>query len=201
MTFSHLPPEIRLQIYYLALPTQHPYIIGRDYGHRSSNLEYPSLLHLSRRLRQESLSLFFGSNTFIIDIHELNDLKHFLKWIDVTNDEVLASIKDLRLTVSGALLVDLVPKSGRRRYGDGRVIASKPRLDNSLRWDRKNILHYVHDFFEIQSQIEALLEGVEDRGAGDSRLRVQHLVRLVETVFKVDKLDDSGKKMVKRLAC
>lgn len=116
VTFFHLPPEIRLEIYDVALPKQHPYIIGRDYGHDTSALKYSGLLQTNRQMRFETLPVFFGGNTFIIDIHELKDLKAFLKWVLVLNDEITGSVQDLRITVAGALLVDIVWLEGRRRY-------------------------------------------------------------------------------------
>lgn len=59
--------------------------------------------------------MFFGSNTFIVDVHDLKDLKVFLKWIGVLDDWVAGSMQDLRITVAGALLVDVAWKNGRRR--------------------------------------------------------------------------------------
>ena len=114
-----LPPEIRLQIYALLLPTSRTYIIGRDYGHSISYLKYPPLLQLNRQLRAETLPLFFGENTFIVDIHQLGDLRAFLKWVSVLDRraaaETLGWMADLRITVGACLLVDAVLKTGRRK--------------------------------------------------------------------------------------
>jgi len=121
LTFSTLPPELRLQIYTHILPVSHPYIIGRDYGHSTSRLRFPALCQTSRRLRAETLPMFLRANTFIVDVHVLKDLKQFLKWLQVltlgteVEGDVLGSVRDLRVTVGGCLLVDVVPKAGRRR--------------------------------------------------------------------------------------
>lgn len=81
-----------------------------------------------------------------------------------------------------------------------RVVATRPRLDNSLKWDRKNILHYVQDFESAKDRIEDMLNGVQSRMHQDSRLRVRHLVELVQVIFKMDRLDESGKKVFRSLA-
>lgn len=189
LTFLHLPAEIRLQIYELALPESHPYIIGRDYGHSTADIKYPGLLQTNRQLRFEAGPIFFGANTFIVDIHSLKDLKRFCKWIRVLTDDIVSCIQDLRITVAGCLLVDVVLQPGRRKYGDEQVVATKPRLDNSLKWDRSHILHYVQDFEQAKPRIESLLEDVQENKAGDNGLRVQHLMDLVPLIFKVQRLD------------
>lgn len=75
------------------------------------------------------------------------------------------------------------------RYGDARVVATKPRLDNSLKWDRKNILHYVRNFENSKPAIEKLLKDVEAKGSEDSGLRVNHLLCLVELMFETEKVN------------
>lgn len=80
-----------------------------------------------------------------------------------------------------------------------RVVATRPRLDNSLKWDRKNILHYVQDFESAKDRIEDMLRGVQSRMHQDSGLRVRHLVELVQVIFKMDRLDESGKKVFRSL--
>lgn len=212
LSLLDLPAEIRLQIYSLCLPTSHPYILGRDYGHSTSYFAYPNLLHTNQQLRRETLPLFFKGNTFIVDVHAFKDLKAFLKWLrliagvgkgakagdvvkSMTYDErreigaFLGAARDMRITVGGCLLVEVVPKTGRRRYGDARVVATKPYLNNSLKWDRKNILHYVQDFEKVTPMIEDLLRDVEAKGPEDTGLRIRHLVGLVGLMIEIRKLD------------
>jgi len=68
-------------------------------------------------------------------------------------------------------------------------------LNNSLKWDRKNILHYVQDPVDMKSSIETLLADVQANATGDSGLRVKHLVELVKLVFKTDRFDSATRKV------
>ena len=81
------------------------------------------------------------------------------------------------------------------RYGDKRVVASEPMLNNSLKWDRKNILHYVRDTAEAKVSIDQLLQDVGMVGKADSGLRVRHLVEMVDMMFKVERFDYSTSKV------
>ncbi|KAL1301477.1 hypothetical protein AAFC00_005725 [Neodothiora populina] len=197
LTFFDLPAEIRLEIYSQAVPKAHPYIIGRDYGHETAQIRFPAILQTSRQLRAEAAPVFYGANTFIVDIHELRDLKAFLKWLRVLDDDITRCIQDLRMTVAGALLVDVVWKAGRRRHD--RVVATRPRLDNSLKWDRKNILHYVQDFEVAKPRIESLLSGVKLGSGGADSLKVEHLVNMVQVIFRVERLDEVGRRIFNSL--
>ena len=68
-------------------------------------------------------------------------------------------------------------------------------LNNSLKWDRKNILHYVRDTAEAKVSIDQLLQDVGMVGKADSGLRVRHLVEMVDMMFKVERFDYSTSKV------
>ena len=72
-------------------------------------------------------------------------------------------------------------------------------LNNSLKWDRKNILHYVKDPVDTKPSIETLLADVQANATGDSGLRVTHLIELVKLVFKIDRFDSATKKVFQAL--
>lgn len=76
-------------------------------------------------------------------------------------------------------------------------------LNNSLRWDRKNILHYIHDTEQVKRQVESLLADVSDATSGaatsDTGFRLPHLVRMLEIIFKMDKVDAGSRKVFWRL--
>ncbi|KAK5721852.1 hypothetical protein LTR15_006445 [Elasticomyces elasticus] len=107
--FLRLPPELRNMIYELALPMHQSYVPiapSAPEAHAIVALScfrpiaVPALLATSRTIRTEALPIFYGNNTFILDLGEdraEGDEKQFrsLAWLEATDARGIASMTTL----------------------------------------------------------------------------------------------------------
>ncbi|KAK5699491.1 hypothetical protein LTR97_005619 [Elasticomyces elasticus] len=107
--FLRLPPELRNMIYELALPMHQSYVPiapSAPEAHAIVALScfrpiaVPALLATSRTIRTEALPIFYGNNTFILDLGEdraEGDEKQFrsLAWLEATDARGIASMTAL----------------------------------------------------------------------------------------------------------
>lgn len=168
-TLLTLPPELRLKIYTLLLPTSKPYLIGRDRGPlpRLSLWKQPALLQTSSQLRLETSAFFFNSNTFIVSIHSLPEFASAVTWFINLGDRI-AEIRDLQFSIGEAVLIDVVARSGR-----GVVFVD----EGALRGRSKEILGVLNEGRGLKGRIETVLEEV--RGGELTWRGVALLLRVV----------------------
>ena len=160
-----LPLEIRLKIYTLALPTAQylPLGPGPYYPNLDKDtllLSVPALCRTTRALRNESLPIFYGQNSFSLALKHGNFFA-VAEWLDTCFDDRKASLLR-RVVIKEDEFTPLVPLFRSQ-------VMSAPR-DSRIAW----------------ADVEAVWRDVEACrgrwGSADSGTRRRHLARLMVVV-------------------
>ncbi|KAI6798635.1 hypothetical protein KC363_g5390 [Hortaea werneckii] len=100
-TFLGLPQELRDEISaYLVLKPRNTVItmLSNHDCHRSEvSAAQPALARVNRQLRQEILPQFYGSNHFLAEVSDAEDLATAKRWLDAIGDENAGSLCKLVL--------------------------------------------------------------------------------------------------------
>ena len=100
-----LPPELRNRIYSLALTDTAPINLTAESG----PARLPSLLHVSRQIRLESLPLYFAINDFVATIKDANTA-YICRWLDMIGTEGGSNLRRMEIRCSGRCKKDFVPR-------------------------------------------------------------------------------------------
>ncbi|KAK5682810.1 hypothetical protein LTR17_027376 [Elasticomyces elasticus] len=74
-----LPPELRTQIWELVLVLPQPLSIGQSSQAPRNILQQPPLTRINRQTRSETLPIFYGQNSFLIEDSKLYDKSQMLQ--------------------------------------------------------------------------------------------------------------------------
>ncbi|GAB7351960.1 hypothetical protein MBLNU459_g2489t1 [Dothideomycetes sp. NU459] len=210
-TLLTLPPELRLRIYSLALPSHEALLVGRARGPlaRVARWRPPALVQASAQLRREARALFLGRNTFVVSVLTRAEFAAAARWLVLLGGGGEGAVRDLQFSIGEAVLVDVVSSSAAAGRGavfvDGEVVAAAsaavgwrggrvgvaPAVSASV---GREILAYMHLDRGLKARIELVLESVRREG-----LQWRFVALLLRVIFKREAFERATWRAVRRV--
>lgn len=183
--FLALPPELRLQIYRHALPTNQSIFLIPPAGIRSHfpffPPSFPPLLHVSSFVRKEAQEIYYSSSAFVLAVDAPDTLLRIPGLLDTfahgrsDGGDIFGLIRDFRVRVGNNVMIDVCgPKARRKRYGC-RVMVSKDPFGA--------MKELLREKPEVERSVGRVLEVID---ASNSGVTVGVVGAIIKAIFKED---------------